>query len=160
MLPKASLGTSDTNVIYSEVRESRARGVPSHHCPYLPSLLPVWDQAGRDAPRSHSLSARGDESTASFFQVDKLAFCWRRISQTDCCLSAAPGARPQNRPCFITARKKKKGKEGKKSDVLWTAHPSLRDPLETGGINRSIIITHQPETQVLHLCAGIYGAFL
>lgn len=74
----------------------------------------------RDALRSHSPSAGGDESTASFFQVDKLAFCRRRISQMDRCLSTAPGTRPQNRPCFLTARRKmeKKKEEIRKSDML------------------------------------------
>lgn len=136
VLSKASRRTSNTNVIYSEVRESRARGVPSHHCSSLPSLSPVRDRTGKDAPRSHCLSVGGDKSTASLFQVDKLACCWHGISQTDRCLSTAPGTRPQHRLCFVTARKKKKKRnKGKKSDVILIAHPSLQKPPETGGIN-------------------------
>lgn len=125
VLPKASL-PNDTKVIYPEVRESGARATPSHHCPCLPSLLPVRDGAGRDAAGSRSLSVGGDKSTASFFQVDKLAFCRRGISQTNRCLSAVPGARPPNRPCFVTTRRKKE-KEIKERKAMCSEqhiHPS------------------------------------
>lgn len=97
LLQKASLGTRDPSVIG---KESRAGGVPSTTVCSL--FLPVGT-GQQDALRSQ-------ESTASFFQVDKLAFCQHGISLTGCCLSAAPGARPQNKPCFITARREKKKK--------------------------------------------------
>lgn len=117
LLQKASLGTSDPNVIGSRGKESRARGVPSATVCLL--SLPVGT-GQQDAPRFH-------ESTASFFQVDKLAFCQHGISQTGCCLSAAPGARPQNKPCFITVRRRKKIKEIQERKVMCSEqhiHPS------------------------------------
>lgn len=143
VLPKAPLGTSHT-IIYSAVRESRARGVPSHHCPCLPSLLPVWDRGRQGCSQIPQPFRRGRRINCLILPVDKLVFCWRGISQMERCLSTAPGAHPLNRPRFVTARR---GKNQRIKKSKKPARPLLQDPLETGRINlKATQRYHHPPT--------------